>query len=717
MDIESKGILNRAIEFRENGSFNDAILLLNDGLVKFPKNLNMLTCLSYCHLLNDDIDNARNLMSKAKDLGIDSALIGWNEARLLLKEKKLAEALAVARITNTQYPDDVVGMVVIGACLRASLEYEESLVFLNKAIDLDINYAEAYINRGLIKLSTNKKIAALSDFEIAFNLKPHIQQIWDIIISLKIEFKQFSEVKLILQRMIKINNSEKLLMFLAFCNKKLGDLVGAINNYKQALMVNPDSAEIYNDMGNAQRKNRELDRAKSSYKQALKINPELPEAYNNLGVILQTQGDTKAAIDSYTAAIKALPNYGEAFLNLANAQQDECDWNAAIESYSQALKINSDDAVAYNYRGVAFQKIGNKKAAMKDFKQAIKINTNYSGAYNNIASALTEIGDYKAALENLNKAIVIEPGSVQAAMNLSRAKGLAVPGWHLPMMNDAHRNKSYFKALESAIQGHELVLDIGTGAGLLSMMASQLGARQIVTCEVSPTISEVAEKIIETNGFSKNITVINKLSTDLVVGEDLPSKADLLVSEILSSEFVGEGVQSSIFDAKRRLLKENGVMIPEGGSIMISLIENTKDIAKKIFVKDFNSFDVSDFNSITQSKFSFFSFDDEPSLLSEPVAAFNFDLKNLSEIKTETRRIILTATQDGVCAGVIQWMKIKLFKDIDYENNPIEIHRSNEPTGWQTPIYRFDQPVEVKAGQVLEINAKLFKDSVWFSKN
>ena len=75
----------------------------------------------------------------------------------------------------------------------------------------------------------------------------------------------------------------------------------------------------------------------------------------------------------------------------------------------------------------------------------------------------------------------------------------------------------------------------------------------------------------------------------------------------------------------------------------------------------------------------------------------------------EEKIIKLRANQDGLCLGLIQWLRVQLYKDIEYENNPCDTF-----SHWHTPIYIFDDPVEVTVGQVLEIRAFLNEDSVWF---
>ena len=99
-------------------------------------------------------------------------------------------------------------------------------------------------------------------------------------------------------------------------------------------------------------------------------------------------------------------------------------------------------------------------------------------------------------------------------------------------MNDDERNDAYLAALQSAITKDTHVLEIGTGSGLLSMMAARSGAEKVTTCEASPIIATTAKKIIATNGMAGTINVIAKKSNNVEVGVDLPRPADLLVSEI-----------------------------------------------------------------------------------------------------------------------------------------------------------------------------------------
>ena len=52
---------------------------------------------------------------------------------------------------------------------------------------------------------------------------------------------------------------------------------------------------------------------------------------------------------------------------------------------------------------------------------------------------------------------------------------------------------------------------------------------------MSKAMADIAQKCIEMNGYSDKVTVIQKHSTDLVVGVDLPSRVDIVVTELVDS--------------------------------------------------------------------------------------------------------------------------------------------------------------------------------------
>lgn len=74
------------------------------------------------------------------------------------------------------------------------------------------------------------------------------------------------------------------------------------------------------------------------------------------------------------------------------------------------------------------------------------------------------------------------------------------------------------------MQPNDLVLDIGTGTGLLAMMAARRmrqanGTGSVVGCEVHPATAMLARRIVAANGLEDTVDVVGVRSNDLVVGD------------------------------------------------------------------------------------------------------------------------------------------------------------------------------------------------------
>ena len=248
----NKEVLDTAIELRESGKYDEAITFLKKCISNFPKDPNIPAMLSQCYILNDNLEEAIDYLEKAKNIDPDIASVGWNESRILLKQKKVAEAVTVAKKTNKSFPDDVEGMGVLGSCLRANDNIDDSLKFLNKAIELNPNYSEALINRGLISLAQKDKEGALTDLEKAHHLKPHIKQIWDLLVGLKMDFKQFEDTITIAKKMVKWEpTNEKVYGSIALCYQNLDKFDQAVLAYKKAIEIRPGYLEAWVNLGSA----------------------------------------------------------------------------------------------------------------------------------------------------------------------------------------------------------------------------------------------------------------------------------------------------------------------------------------------------------------------------------------------------------------------------------------------------------------------------------
>ncbi|XP_054391007.1 protein arginine N-methyltransferase 7 isoform X7 [Pongo abelii] len=91
-------------------------------------------------------------------------------------------------------------------------------------------------------------------------------------------------------------------------------------------------------------------------------------------------------------------------------------------------------------------------------------------------------------------------------------------------------------------------------------------------------MADAAVKIVEKNGFSDKIKVINKHSTEVTVGPegDMPCRANILVTELFDTELIGEGALPSYEHAHRHLVEENCEAVPHRATVYAQLVESRR---------------------------------------------------------------------------------------------------------------------------------------------
>jgi len=458
--------------------------------------------------------------------------------------------------------------------------------------------------------------------------------------------------------------------------KQTGRSADALAPMQEAAALEPGDAEVHFNLGSILGDLGRLDEAEASIRRALQIKPDFFEAHCLLGLALSYLGRLDDAAASYRRALHINPNYAEAHVNLS----------------------------------VALYGLGQLEEAAASARRALQIKPGHAEAHINLANALKELGRIDEALSHFRKALDISPSLPAARYGIYFILNRLVPQWHVPMMNEPRRNNAYFAALKSAITPDSDVFEIGTGSGLLAMMAAKLGANRVTTCEAVPLIAKTAQRIVTDNGYEKSVKVICKQSADVNVGEDLPQKADILVSEIFSSELLGEHVLPSIEDAKRRLLKPQGRVIPAAGSIMIAVFGGY-DLGRNLKVEDSFGFKLQHFNSIVSEKQQIRRDDLDVEMLSDDTEAFRFDFENSTSFPGQKKMLRIPIKNSGRCHGIIQWIRLQMDKEVVFENHPSE---KSSVSNWQRCAYVFPESIDVKPGQVIVVSASHNRKVPWF---
>lgn len=283
--------------------------------------------------------------------------------------------------------------------------------------------------------------------------------------------------------------------------------------------------------------------------------------------------------------------------------------------------------------------------------------------------------------------------------------------WHFPMMNDTVRNDAYEKALKSALQDGGVVLDIGSGSGLLAMMAARHKATNVITCELVSMVAEKAKVIINRNGFADKIQVINKLSTDLVAGTDYSERADILVTEIFDYGLLGEYALSAIEHARKNLLKPNAQLIPSGARVYAMCIESS-EIFKNHRVETISGFDLSPFNQFSSYDYIGYHLAKmNYTPLSSTTPIFDFDF--YKDHHNRSTPIEFEITDSGICHAVAYWYELQLDEDTIISTAP----HLPQLSCWKQAVQLLPRPLHLVKGETLKLTAHHDAEALWFTKH
>ncbi len=231
--------------------------------------------------------------------------------------------------------------------------------------------------------------------------------------------------------------------------------------------------EAWYNLGNVLRDMGNLLEAIDCYRQAGKLNPQFVDAFSNLGVALRDHGRAAEAVDCYRHALRERPDHFISHYNLGVALMDLGRLEEAAASFRQALLGNPNHADAYNNLGIVLKDLGRLEEAAASCRRALQLDPRNTNAHTTLGITLTELAKMDEAAASFGRTLELQPDNVSARFCLCLirlSKGDFLPAWpdyeyrwQLPGAVKSHTDKPLWDG--GSLHGKTILLHAEQGFG------------------------------------------------------------------------------------------------------------------------------------------------------------------------------------------------------------------------------------------------------------
>jgi type I protein arginine methyltransferase len=258
---------------------------------------------------------------------------------------------------------------------------------------------------------------------------------------------------------------------------------------------------------------------------------------------------------------------------------------------------------------------------------------------------------------------------------------------HEKMLADRVRVRAYHEAITRQIRPDDVVVDLGTGTGILAMFVARV-AKRVYAVDHSDFI-EVAEAVARHHGF-RNITFVQEHSGSFTP----PEQVDVVVHEQMGDELTNEDMITNLLDLRHRILAEGGRILPSRFELFVEPDSLTTSAhVPHLWELEVEGIDFGFLGATTllepyqRRRYGRrrVTCDEVSQLLSDPAPVVSFDLDVLPDASVLPREVGVTrrATRAGSLDGYLVY-----FRAIFDERTALSTSPDAPQTSWRNRFLR-----------------------------
>ena len=171
-------------------------------------------------------------------------------------------------------------------------ELEEAINYYTKAIEINTNFTEAYLNRAKAELGSLKFAEALKDYDITIKLSPegYPEAYFNKALLISLISRNDKTGLQLYNKAIELNPKYiEAYYWRGKTKDNLEDYQGAITDFLKVIELNQTYEDIHLTIGQVKVKLKDYEGAATDFNKAIEINPKSAKAYYSRGVLIASK--------------------------------------------------------------------------------------------------------------------------------------------------------------------------------------------------------------------------------------------------------------------------------------------------------------------------------------------------------------------------------------------------------------------------------------------
>ncbi len=274
--------------------------------------------------------------------------------------------------------------------------------------------------------------------------------------------------------------------------------------------------------------------------------------------------------------------------------------------------------------------------------------------------------------------------------------------YHRSLLDDETRTRAYREAIRSVVKPGDIVLDLGSGSGILSFFACEAGAAHVYAIDHSH-MADVASFLTRHLGFADRMTVFHAESARV----ELPEKANVLVTETMGVSGFDEGILGHLLDARARLLQPGAAILPRRLSLGVAPVDIPEDYAKLVgwWSQPHYGLDFAPLRVFASNVMHLVHIDTSAHL-ANGANVIDVDLATY-ESRTVHGSAAFIVERPGTLHGFATWFTANLAGNLSIDN------RERRSTHWSQGFLPLERPIDVRRGARIELEVETDDGTMW----